>query len=33
MSGINKGYSKLSTDEKAQYYYQTFSNLKDVMWS
>lgn len=31
MSGLSKDYSKLSTDEKIQYYYQTFSNLKDAM--
>lgn len=31
MSGLSKDYSKLSTDEKIQCYYQTFSNLKDAM--
>ncbi|MDF2944874.1 MAG: hypothetical protein K0S01_3732 [Herbinix sp.] len=31
MSGISKDYSKLSTDEKVQYYYQTFFNLRDAM--
>jgi hypothetical protein len=31
MSGLSIDYSKLSTDEKIQCYYQTFSNLKDAM--
>ena len=31
MSGLSKDYSKLSTDEKIQCYYQTISNLKDAM--
>lgn len=31
MSGLSMDYSKLSTDEKIQYYYQTVSNLKDAM--
>ncbi len=31
MGGLSKDYSKLSSDEKIQCYYQTFSNLKDAM--
>ena len=31
MGGLNRDYSKLSTDEKVQCYYQTLSNLKDAM--
>jgi hypothetical protein len=31
MGGLSKDYSKLSTDEKIQCYYQTFSNFKDAM--
>ncbi len=31
MGGLSKDYSKLSSDEKIQFYYQTFSNLKDAM--
>ena len=31
MGGLSKDYSKLSTDEKIQCYYQTLSNLKDAM--
>ncbi len=30
MSGLSKDYSKIDTNEKIQYYYQTVTNLKDA---